>query len=172
MAGSSQRVGDTGAQFRTLTRYLRYPLHDKPLYANDISILFWEQPLIIGPTVQPVKLPQQNALAPYGQTATVTGFGRTRSDQPNSNVLKRIHQLIVSHEECKKQYKLLTSDNVLCADTQLPLGTCLGDHGGALVFEGVIFGVLSWDNSCVTQRDSSLYTLVPSFVDWLQENMK
>lgn len=170
MAGSTLRAGDANAQYRVLLRYLHHPRYNMPYRSNDIAILFWTQPLTFGPTVRPIQLPQHNASVPYGQNATIAGFGTLIRGQKNE-ILRSIREPIVSPADCGR-YPYVT-DLIVCAGgDKTDVGTCSGDEGGPLMSNGKIIGVLSWLNGCGRSDHPSIYTRVPLYVNWLRENMQ
>lgn len=173
MAGSTSILGDSNAQFRTLTRYLHHPQDEIPAFANSIAILFWEEPLTFGSTVRPVQLPQPNASVPYERIATFSGFGEFGGGDQNSDVLKSFQALILSVADCEEKYPANNHDDRFCAAARVPgTGPCAADKGGALMLNKVIIGVLSWGITCDAIHRPPLYTRVSSHVNWLRENMQ
>lgn len=172
MAGSTLRLGDSNAQYRTLTRYLIHPKYDK--LTNDISILYWEKHLIFGSTVQAIRLPIQDFPVPYGENATVSGFGRLWQGGERPTVLQSVQTPLVSPPDCTQAYakSIKITDDMVCAGgLAADSGTCQGDSGGALVSKGVIVGIVSRAIGCGALNYPTVYARVPFFTNWIEENM-
>lgn len=175
-AGSTRRDthGESNQQRRSISRFLRHPLYNPILNTNDIALLIWVQPLTLSPTVRPIRLPRQNAAVSYGRTAVVTGWGLTREGVSNSiaDRLRAVSLPIVTMEVCNRNYGGRITPDMVCAG--LPeggRGTCVGDNGGPLVFNGVQVGVVSWGRGCGRPNFPTVFARVPSFITWIRQNL-
>lgn len=137
--------------------------------------MWLERDLIYSPSVQPVRLPNQNEVIVHGAIAYTSGWGRTskRYNSKSSRKLKWIALEIVSNKRCNIKLKGEVLNNMLCAFSK----TCeqdsmQGDSGGALVIGDVQIGVVSWGREYSQRRKKhkypGVYTRVASFIDWIK----
>lgn len=172
MAGSTSVRGDDNEQIRQLTRFIRHPLYNRHRSNNDVALLYWEEPLILGATVRAITLPLQDSPVPYGENCNVTGWGRTREGGPISENLRVTTKPIVSNEECNVAYKGLITPAMLCAGlAQGGRDACQGDSGGPLTVNGVQLGVVSWGRGCARPKYPGIYARVAVFTDWILEHL-
>ena len=114
-----------------------------------------------------------------GQTLVAVGGGQTT---PNSDDFPAVVQqgLFVAVSQASCQTRLantaiegrldLSSDDYLCADPG-PNGefSCDGDSGGPLfTTDGVLVGINSFNNGCVTDAIPDGFAQVSYFHDWIQ----
>lgn len=159
---------------RTLTNYTRhhhYGSQGTGEHDFDIAVLHWLSPLVFKSTAQPVKLPLQDAIVPYGINANVTGWGQT-SEQDESSLSD--HLLIatvqlIPNEKCNQVYNRRIRAHMVCASASQ--GFCTGDDGGPLVLKGVQIGVASWGTGCAREDYPQVYIRVSHFVDWIKEQL-
>lgn len=166
-------MASPNAQIRRVMRMVRNSRYDVPHFANDIAIVFWVQPLIYGSTVQAIRLPTQDFPVPYGENATVSGFGMISASGDFAPNLKSVRVPLVSPENCERAYPKMITDDMVCASGNANYtGTCQGDSGGPLVLNGVIVGVVSWAGGCGLLDKPSVYARVPYFIEWIQDHME
>ncbi len=171
-------------------RVSRIILHDQwesRSKENDIALLELATPA----TSQPVRLAlapdaarsramdvRVNALEAAGVSATVTGWGQLRSDQPGAATsLMQVEIPLVSQETCQQAYasmRAVIDARTLCAG--LPQGgkdSCSGDSGGPMVVRGADggyrqVGVVSWGKGCGLPGYYGVYSRVSAYTDWIR----
>lgn len=87
--------------------------------------------------------------------AQVSGWGSNlQTGGVSPNVLQRLNTTSISLNDCRSRHSpqniARLSDNKLCTLTRSAEGTCFGDEGGALIADGQIVGVASWQVPCAT----------------------
>lgn len=45
-----------------------------------------------------------------------------------------------------------------------------GDSGGPLIVDGKLVGLVSWAKACSLTDYPTVYTRVPSYINWIKEN--
>lgn len=107
--------------------------------------------MVFGGNVQLIGL-NPSIIAP-SSSGQVSGWGAnliTGGAIPNN--LQRLNTITISNSECVSRQTGENAnrifDNKLCTFTRPAEGTCYGDEGGALVINGVLAGVLSWQVPC------------------------
>ncbi|XP_070685856.1 mannan-binding lectin serine protease 1 [Pempheris klunzingeri] len=120
-------------------------------------------------------------------TASSPGAAPSPSSEAGgaSDVLQYVKLPVVPQAECQASYAARSAaynitDNMFCAGFfQGGRDTCLGDSGGAFVMEDAVswrwvaFGLVSWGGpeECGSQRVYGVYTRLPKYVEWIQEEV-
>lgn len=167
-AGSTQRTYDDKAQRRIIVRFLRHPDFIPGRWKNDISIMFWRDPLTFGSTIRAIALPTLNHPVPVGPNATVTGWGDIRLNGPFSKVLKVVTEPLISNEECSALGQGVTP-GVVCTGGQAGGAACTQDAGSPVVYDDLLVGIVSWDQACGKKGDPTVNTRVAYFIDWIKQ---
>ncbi|XP_060522618.1 trypsin-6-like [Cylas formicarius] len=140
-------------------------------FANDIGLFELEEDLPYGPNVQPIALPEQDAVVPFNATATLIGWGYVNANHDFPEVLQKIDQTIFDNTYCDSRF----TDNdpyngtqMLCAgDIQDRTGECNGDSGGSIVVDNVQIGISSWSNKpCIS--GPGVFTRISVYRDWIR----
>jgi secreted trypsin-like serine protease len=124
----------------------------------------------------PVKLLSADSETFVGSTATVMGWGTTRSDGNPSNVLLRVDVPVVSDVNCKaaKIQPYPITKNMFCAGGVRNKDSCQGDSGGPLILErtsgDVLIGVVSWGEDCGLAGKPGVYAKVSTMKSWILAN--
>lgn len=81
---------------------------------------------------------------------------------------------ILKQEVCEKSYTgFYITDRMFCAGyLDATKDACTGDSGGPIVLDGKLLGVVSWGIGCATLNRPGVYSFVPKFKDWIQEQIK
>lgn len=172
LAGSTLSIGDANQQVRILTEVLTHPLYIRMTNVHDVALLYWEEPLSLGATVQTIAIPLQDSPVPYGENSNVTGWGLTREHGSGSAILNVVTVPLISNDDCNQAYNGHVSDDMLCAG--LPEGgrdACNGDSGSPLTVNGVQLGVVSWGKGCARPGYPGVYARVAYFTNWIHENL-
>ncbi|KAH8334322.1 hypothetical protein KR059_009029, partial [Drosophila kikkawai] len=144
--------------------------YDSYSFDNDVGLLFLDYPLNLDEdySIQAIELAEK--VPPPGTTTSVTGWGNTGYGE--TEILQSLETDIVDLEECKILYKDYSiTKNMLCT-SNVNDGTCQGDSGGALVFNGQQVGIVSWAEGCADPAFPTVYANVPALRKWIEENAK
>ena len=97
---------DAAADIRTVSRITNHPQYNPDNLLNDISILTLSSPLTFSRAMSPVCLPADPSLSYAGDTATVTGWGRTSPDPegPLADSLQEVELTVLSNEDCRNSF--------------------------------------------------------------------
>jgi uncharacterized repeat protein (TIGR01451 family) len=165
---------------------LVHPLYDHFTAGYDVALLRLTAAAPLSGAVAYVPLAtvaDAPAYAP-GAPAVTTGWG-TREygtwDFPSG--LYQVEAPIYDDDACTDDYSMIygedvISDSMICAG--VPEGgkdACQGDSGGPLVVRdgGNLWrqvGITSWGYRCAYPNAPGIYSRIPSFVDWIQREMR
>ncbi|EZA56166.1 chymotrypsin-2 [Ooceraea biroi] len=146
-------------------------------WINDIALLKLQTKFTYNNLVGPVVLPKQNLFVRAGAKAVVSGYGRLWHNGPRTKELNLVTIQIADMTYCKSMYKK-HSRNIyntahLCAnEPTVEKGSCKGDSGGPLTVNGELVGLVSWSYRCSHTEYPSVYTRVPSYVNWIKLHAK
>lgn len=102
---------------------------------------------------------------------TVAGWGKTEDGKFNA-ILRYANISIYNDEKCKAIYTAYKPDEMLCAGPDRNRrGSCDGDDGGPLTYNGAVVGLVSYASECGSQRYRTMYTRVSHYIDWLIETI-
>ncbi|XP_012218725.1 chymotrypsin-2-like [Linepithema humile] len=143
-------------------------------WINDIALLKLKSPFVFSTLVSPVALPEQNQTVKTGGLAIVSGFGRLWHDGNRTTELNLASIKIADQAYCRFMYQNRSKnifDTQICAnEPTVERGSCKGDSGGPLTVDGKLVGLVSWSHRCSDTIYPSVYTRVPSYVDWIKKH--
>jgi secreted trypsin-like serine protease len=152
-------------------------------YANDISIMTLETPIEeVAGSIGYLTLPPDNVDQFYGDTCTITGWGRISNSDILPDTLQQADIGIISTSECNTLMIGVAGGNVwdgqICLfDTARQIGSCNGDSGGPCncpYTDGYyVVGITSWGVSSsgnCRQDYPSVYTRTSYYLDWIAAN--
>ncbi|XP_070508541.1 brachyurin-like [Chironomus tepperi] len=186
IAGAHNRnIVEVTQQRRTVmpANYRVHPLFNPSNFNNNIAVLVSPQAFTFNVNVQPTRLPTAFANELFvTEVATATGWGRTAVTGPDSAVLRRSTNTVITNAACSSFYgPSIVVASVLCTETLAgpgAQGACHNDDGGVLSVpragdvRPIQIGVTSYFAAagCVVGYPIG-YTRVTSFLTWLQANM-
>uniref|UniRef100_A0A8C3IVW7 Peptidase S1 domain-containing protein n=1 Tax=Chrysemys picta bellii TaxID=8478 RepID=A0A8C3IVW7_CHRPI len=148
-------------QDRIVSGAILHPGFNRFTLDNDLMLLKLAQPINIGPTARPVRLP--TACAATGTTCLISGWGVT---------LCRSLGLIQSGvtQDCQASYPGRVTNNMVCAGVMGGgIDSCQGDSGGPLLCAGQLQGIVSWGlQTCAQPNRPGVYTKVCNYVAWIR----
>lgn len=72
-----------------------------------------------------------------------------------------------------EEWRQVTGDlneMIICTKNQIGTGSCIGDSGSPLVFNGTIIGIISWSVNC-TDGYPTVHTKVFPYFNWIRSEM-
>ena len=170
-------------QLRHIDYYVRHELFLGGVNPYDIALIYTKEPLVFDKFVQPVNLPEQDAM-PEGY-GTLYGWGNvSMTIVPKfPHKLQQANMPILDMELCEQ---VLAASGMQLHDTNLCTGPltggvsiCTADSGGPLIQTEydmygnaiqTIIGIVSWGKMPCGQKNApSVFVRVSAFTDWIQQ---
>ncbi|KYQ49889.1 Trypsin-1 [Trachymyrmex zeteki] len=147
-----------------------------PIY--DIALLKLETPFVFSFLISSVKLPEQDQIVEADSLALISGYGWITTDGKKSKQLHIVDNIITNQTYCNEVWNSLISD-IQIQDSQIcaihptaEKGACFGDSGGPLTVNGYLIGLVSFGYDCASTEYPTVYTRIPSFIDWIYEHIR
>eukprot|EP00079_Xenopus_tropicalis_P039301 XP_017953072.1 PREDICTED: serine protease 27-like [Xenopus tropicalis] len=162
-----------------------------PSYVNegdsgDISLVRHASPVTYTNYILPVCLPADTVTFPTGLQCWVTGWGNIAygANLPSPMTLQEVAVPLIGADQCNTLYQTPNSygtssisvhSDMICAGfTNGGKDSCQGDSGGPLVCstngQWFLAGVVSFGEGCGQAYRPGVYTLMPSYTDWIVSN--
>lgn len=174
-------------------RIIRHKNYDSQTYENDIALLKLKpltqaqrnsdraKPQHRKPINLPPKAEVEELSKPYAAVG-VSGWGVTSEGGAVVDKLRFVDFLpIVDNETCDSSYKNIGAsigDGMICAGFRSGgYDACQGDSGGPLTVKSTIsgmpylMGVVSWGYGCARHLYYGVYTRVPAYFQWIEDQM-
>jgi len=143
----------------------------------DVAIVMLQQPLTLGPNIQPVSAISQSDEQKLGdKMLMVTGWGATQEGGQPVRTLREVAVPLVSNKECNDPlaYNGKVTDRMLCAGyAQGGRDSCQGDSGGPLATgrdgSSRLVGIVSWGEGCARPGKPSVYARVSVLNSWIEK---
>ncbi|XP_007531379.1 kallikrein-7 [Erinaceus europaeus] len=169
----SDQLGDKSGRIIKAVRSFRHPGYSTQTHVNDIMLVRLSSLARPSAKVQMVNLTSR--CAPPGTKCIVSGWGTTTS--PDVSFPKKLMCTdisLISPQDCKKVYKDLLGNAMLCAGIpNSKKNACNGDSGGPLVCNGKLQGLVSWGSfPCGQPNDPGVYTQVCKYLKWIQDTIR
>ncbi|CAH1989303.1 unnamed protein product [Acanthoscelides obtectus] len=154
-------------------------------FENDIALVKLSKPVELSQAIKTIALPESEGDDDTydGEDVISTGWGLTR-DTPDatindiSAVLEEVTLQTTTYDICKAYFKMdeekdgvvyVTHKNICTSGTGIK-GTCEGDSGGPLQFNGTLIGIVSIGTDECETGSPSIFTRVDRFLDWIHLN--
>ncbi|XP_047036672.1 chymotrypsin-1-like [Helicoverpa zea] len=160
----------SGGTAYTIRKVVIHEDYDDYIIKNDIAILFTDEEVDFGSTVDAVELNDEPV--EKGEELVLTGWGTTSYPGRLPNDLMQLELRSITYEECKEAHKSVNAvfETQICALTKAGEGACHGDSGGPLVREGRQIGIVSWGIPCARGKPD-VYTKVEAFMRWIEKTL-
>jgi hypothetical protein len=124
-------------------------------FRYSISLVYSATNIAMSTNVQTVALGAN--IVGAGVSAQISGWGSTsQTGGLTPNNLSRLPVTTISNDECRSRHNEVNANRIfdgkLCTFAQGAQGTCFGDEGGALISNGAVVGIASWQVPCGTGR--------------------
>ncbi|XP_059825263.1 transmembrane protease serine 11C-like [Hypanus sabinus] len=160
---------------RSISRIKNHPNFSFPVnFNNDFAVLELSSPLIFNDFIQPICLPSSSKIFHAGQKCRITGWGKLAYQGSFATILQKAVVNIINDQRCKRIYKKLVSENMICAGILAGgIDACQGDSGGPLVCEDAdktwfLAGIVSFGIKCASPNIPGVYARVTAVRDWVK----
>lgn len=141
-------------------------METKEYILNDIGLVQIDGKFEFNDNVQPIKICE--SVPKDGDKATVVGWGKTQLFDGSSNELRYLNVSIMNASDClNRDFPLLILANQICAISPVGQGTCNGDSGGPLIYNGSQYGIVSWGINCAVGYPD-VYTNACDQAKWIK----
>jgi chymotrypsin len=156
-------------------RINNHPSYNPSNLNNDISTIHLNSAVGFTNAIQAIPMPTraQAGESFAGVTATVSGFGRTSdASGATSAIVRWVTAPVITNAACAAVYGgNVVVASVICISTEGGRGTCNGDSGGPLNFNGRQIGVVSFGAAAGCERGFPAgFARTTSFLDFIQTN--
>ncbi|OXA41734.1 Serine proteinase stubble [Folsomia candida] len=156
-----------------------HPKFDFETAEYDVALIKVSEPIKFSKRVRPICLtqPEENTLV--GKIGVITGWGSLTLTTPTEEELKESDVVIVTNEECKKNYTTVdipVLDTMLCGSVMTLDGQdpCKGDSGGPLMLKVknriTQIGIISHGQGCSSPAFPTIFSRMSKFIEWIQQN--
>jgi secreted trypsin-like serine protease len=138
---------------------------------NDIAVITLQEGFHLDGNVT-ASLKLADTEFPSRELCTVSGWGATKEDGSQSNILRYVQIQIVDRETCSGQIgKHLGLGEICAGSSSGGKDSCAGDSGGPLVCRGYLTGVVSWGDGCGRRNKSGVYANVVFYKEWIEKRI-
>ena len=137
---------------------------------NDIAVVKLKSPVNMTRFVQPICLPHSEWVPDGGDQVFVAGWGLTRKESENMNILREVSFHVESAQNCTRRTQ---TDTQLCGGGRSK-DSCQGDSGGPLMLQSSRSGNL-WQAVGIVSYgaktcgiSAGYYTAVTAFLNWIR----
>ena len=122
----------------TISKYVKHEnYYSASCSGNDIAILVLASSVKYNAYVRPACLPTSSETTAWTTTSklcAITGWGHLKRGGAQPNILQEAKVPLVTDSTCRRQYRGLVEEIMLCAGNgQGGVDTCQGDSGGPMV---------------------------------------
>eukprot|EP00062_Callorhinchus_milii_P000265 gi/632935063/ref/XP_007887632.1/ PREDICTED: serine protease 56-like [Callorhinchus milii] len=171
---------DTEERITQINRIIIHPKFNQRTFNNDIALLELTVPVSVSELVSSVCIPEKIEELPAGTMCYIAGWGSVYEDGPSADILMEAKVPLLAQSTCKTALgKELITSQMFCAGYLTgKVDSCQGDSGGPLTCvdptskQYYLYGITSWGDGCGQRNKPGVYTRVPSFTTWINEELK
>nr|XP_034966364.1 serine protease 55 [Zootoca vivipara] len=159
-----------------LDRVLIHEDYDCTNLNNDVALLLLASPIDFSEESTPICLPTLQDLGVWQDCWAATWRSTTAGDENTPiRVLKKTEMSLVSRETCSKSVEQLTEGMLCAVSDEEGKETCKDDRGAPLVCTSgedrrwFAVGIGSQGEACEGKGSPALYTVVFSYLNWIEE---
>lgn len=181
VTAGSEYLYDEDAQSKSSMIYawVAHPSYVHPSTNFNIAVLWLEEEFPLSPSISYIPYAAQDEPVPVGKLARVSGWGVTVEPHNPDGIpftfASQLHSTqvkVLSNSKCNQMMKgsrngSSVSDQIICTGSSGQGGVCSGDEGGALVVDGILFGIVSATEGCTRPNFLATNTRVSSYADWI-----
>ncbi|XP_050454706.1 trypsin-7-like isoform X2 [Cataglyphis hispanica] len=154
--------------------YVHKEYDENNSWFNDIALLKLKTPFKFSTLISPVVLPEQNQIVKTNSIAIVSGYGRLWYNGNKTTELHVANIKVADQAYCRYMYEkhsknIFDTAHICANEPTVERGSCKGDSGGPLTVDGKLVGLVSWSYRCSDTVYPSVYTRVPSYVNWIEK---
>ncbi|XP_054828676.1 serine protease 55-like [Eublepharis macularius] len=160
---------------RMLDRIVIHQDFNNASMANDIALILLDSPIKFSKKML-ISVPLMHDLSMWkdcsvSRWSSIMAGGEKRP----ISTLQEVETTLISNKQCSQSVQGLTEDMLCAISEEGREGLCEGDSGGPLVctygdiiVEWFVVGIASRGDSCGGEDSPVVYTLVFSYLDWIQ----
>nr|CAH7730952.1 unnamed protein product [Callosobruchus chinensis] len=149
---------------------------DPHSFENDIALIKLSKPVELNDVIRTIPLPKSRGCDDIYSEQDVVSTERSINDI--SSVLEVVTLQVTSFDYCKAFFKkdeeedgvVYVSRKNICTSGVGIKGTCDGDSGGPLQFNGTQIGIVSIGSDTCETGSPSIFTRVDWFLNWIRRN--
>lgn len=126
-------------------------------------------------SIQPIPVASSDLVIPDGSLLRVSGYGETLAQPEDVTHLRAVSVPKLHLDRCIEKYAnypFPVTESMLCAGfVDGGQDACQGDSGGALTYNGVACGVVSWGIGCAQPGYPGVYASMAHAAKWIQDNI-
>ncbi|XP_018522840.1 mast cell protease 2 [Lates calcarifer] len=164
----------SGKTVRHIVKRYRYPGYDGAGNGKDIMLLKLSREVQLGNSMQLAKLPRSAINIKDNEQCRVAGWGYTRTNGNVVDDLRVVDVSIINPQVCKREWPRLPA-NVICAGGYgTNKGFCQGDSGGPLECNGIVVGIVSFNNAYICDYPDfpNIYTDISKYLPWINQILR
>ncbi|XP_063791233.1 serine protease 33-like [Pseudophryne corroboree] len=186
MMGATNLTGTSNTRvIMPVKQYYVHPTFDPVEASGDIALIELKNPVTFNSYIQPICLPTPNQEFPDGMKGWLAGWGALGEGVklPSPFPQQEVELPLINYTACNKIFQSslnLSSSTNTVMNTNICAGYpegkkdgCQGDSGGPLVCQlgscWNLVGVVSWGSGCARPNMPGVYTMVSSYVTWIQK---
>ncbi|XP_054289438.1 trypsin alpha-3-like [Macrosteles quadrilineatus] len=164
-------LAGSGGEVFNVSKKLIHPRFRFSNMTFDVALLRLRRPFMTSSSADSVTslstIPLARTSLPFDSTAVLSGWGSTTKTAKMSDQLLQTSVSPVCLTECQQSYERRLLRTVFCAAADHVYGPCWGDSGDLLVYNGKLYGLLSWNQGCYDQAVPSVFTDIHKVRPWV-----